>query len=104
MDTARTFVINATAAKKHRGNPPNAEICRLAKGHGFRLDPAHLGRILKGSHTPGLDYVAGIAAALQYKPWQLLAPVFDPANPPRILTARQAAVIDQLAAPPDGES
>ena len=96
IDTTRTFAANATAAKEFRGDPSNAEICRLAKLRGHKIEPSHLGRIFAGKHSPRLSYVAAIAAALDYPVWQLLVPNFAPSNPPRVLTARQVAALNDL--------
>jgi len=97
IDTTRTFVSNVVEAKKHRGITANAELCRRAKLKGHKIDPANVGRILKGGgQSPRLDYVAAIAAALDYPVWQLLVPNFAPSNPPRVLTARQVAALNDL--------
>lgn len=103
VDASRTFVSNANAARDFRGEPSFAEICRRAGTKGYALEPSHVSRILRGAHTPGIDYIAGIAAALDFRPWQLLVPGFEPSSPPRILTSRQAAIIDQLAAGAGGK-
>ena len=103
VDTAKTFAINAAAAREYRGVPGFAEMCRLAAIRGYSMDPAHLGRLMRGENEPGITYIAGIAAALDFRPWQLLVPGFSPANPPRILTTKQAAILDQLGKDAGGQ-
>lgn len=78
----RLIANNVTRALKHREQSQSGAARKTVEVH-----QTTIGRLAAGQRDNRLSTLAAAAHALDYEPWQLMLPGFDPADPPKLLPA-----------------
>lgn len=96
MPAKSVFAKNLASAMAYR-KLTQGDIHRLT---GKVLAVSTVGRVLRQENAPDLDTVSLLAKAVQFQPWQLLVPTFEPADPPFLprFTDEERALYDRLKA------